>query len=159
MTLFKGTALTLMIITSGLSAGLLCAFAYSVMPALNRTKPDASVVVMQRVNTVILNPVFAVIFFGGALFGAVSSVLWRNDELRWWVLAGFVLVLAGIVVTMAINVPANGRLAAAGDVTDADATRVWADFVGVWVRWNIIRAVLTTAGFALPVVGLVVTRP
>ena len=76
------------------------------------------------------------IFVGQDLYSGGSFVYDPWVLYRRGIITAPNVVLAGIVVTMAINVPANGRLAAAGDVTDADATRVWADFVGVWVRWR-----------------------
>ena len=69
----KDTLLTLTVVTTGLSAGLLAAFAYAVMPGLDRAGPSVAVPAMQRINVAILNPLFAVIFVGGVVFGALSS--------------------------------------------------------------------------------------
>ncbi|PKZ63810.1 hypothetical protein CYJ73_19890 [Gordonia terrae] len=45
---------------------------------------------------------------------------------------------------------------AAGVVRGDEAVRVWTRFTAVWVPWNIVRSVLTTAAVAVLVVGLAV---
>ena len=58
------------------------------------------------------------------------------------------LYLAVVVVTMVVNVPLNNRLAAAGDADRIpDIAAVRSAFEGAWVRWNVVRAVLSTAAF------------
>ncbi|GAC70554.1 anthrone oxygenase family protein [Gordonia soli] len=137
----KGVVLVLAITTVGLAAGLFAAFAYSVMPGLDRSNPAAAVQVMQRINVAILNPVFAVVFAGGLVFAGLVVVLWWGTGLRWWAVAALALYIVGMLVTFACNVPLNNRLDAAGDVTVADAARIWSDFTVPWVRWNIVRGV------------------
>lgn len=153
---FGGIALTLTVVTTGLSAGALAVFGYAVLPGLNRAGPQVAVPAMQRMNVAILNPLFMVIFFGGLVLGLVSLWVYWGSSLRWWLLAAVALTAAGIAITMAINVPANDRLAAAGDVTTA--TAAWADFTAIWVRWNTVRAVLTVTSFAVLVAGLIWSR-
>ncbi len=154
----KDTLLTLTVVTTGLSAGLLAAFAYAVMPGLDRAGPSVAVPAMQRINVAILNPLFAVIFVGGVVFGVLSLWAFWRDDLRWWIVAAVILVVIGLVITGIANVPANNRLDAAGDVHGSDAARAWSDFYGNWVRWNVIRAVATAAGCATLVVGVLSTR-
>ncbi|MEE3849746.1 anthrone oxygenase family protein [Gordonia sp. LSe1-13] len=158
MNILRDIVLVFAITTTGLVAGLLAAFAYAVMPGLQRAGAPAAVPAMQRINDAIINPVFAVIFFGAVGFGIVAVLLWWGDAMRWWLIAGVVLTLMAVVITAAVNVPLNNRLVAAGDVPAADAPTVWADFVGPWVRWNLIRAVIATAGFAVMILGLLQTR-
>ena len=157
MSTVRSVVLVLAIVTSGLTAGLFAAFAYSVMPGLNRAGAQAAVPAMQRINAAILNPVFALIFFGGLLVAALSVWLVWGERLRWWALAAAVLYLLGVLVTMALNVPLNDKLAAAGD-SPATMAQTWSDFADPWVRWNIVRTVIHLAGFATLVTGLVVAR-
>jgi len=52
------------------------------------------------------------------------------------------------VVTAAVNVPLNNQLEAAGPadrITDLPAVR--ARFEATWARWNVVRAVASTAAF------------
>ncbi|MXP24001.1 DUF1772 domain-containing protein [Gordonia sp. HNM0687] len=155
MSALRDVLLVLTVVTSGLSAGLLATFAYAVMPGMRRASPLSSVAVMQRINVAIINPLFAVIFFGPLLFGGLGIVFWWDEPLRWWLVAGVGLTVAAVAITMVVNVPLNNRLAAAGTVADGDAPVVWTQFARPWVRWNIIRAVVATAGFVVIVVGLV----
>lgn len=143
--------------TTGLSAGVLAGFGYAVIPGLTRARADVAVPAMQRMNGAILNPLFAVVFAGGVVFGAPATWAVWDHPLRWWVFSSTLLTFAGVAITMAIHVPANNRLDAAGDVRGEETDRVWSEFTAVWVPWNIIRSVLTTAAIAVLVVGLLVT--
>jgi uncharacterized membrane protein len=68
----------------------------------------------------------------------------------------FALYLVAFVSTIRINVPLNDRIKAAGD------PELIADLAGVrerfnearWVRWNIIRTVLSLLAFVLLAVAL-----
>jgi uncharacterized membrane protein len=71
--------------------------------------------------------------------------------------AGAVLYGVGLLMTMAFNIPLNNTLEAAGDpdgIGDLRAARE--AFEASWVRWNMARAVVHTAAFAVLVVGAVI---
>jgi uncharacterized membrane protein len=131
-------ALVAATITTGLVAGLFAAFSYAVMPGLAGTDDATFVSSMQRINTAILNPVF------GLLFGGALVLHLRRAPVLPWVVAGVVLYVLVLVVTMALNVPLNDRLEAAGS---ADPGAARAAFEDVWVRWNVVRSVLSVASF------------
>ncbi|WP_439031608.1 anthrone oxygenase family protein [Gordonia terrae] len=154
MELLRDVLVTLTIVCTGLSAGVLAGFGYAVIPGLNRAGAAVAVPAMQRMNGAILNPLFAVIFAGGVVFGCASTWASWDSGLRWWVVAATALTTLGVVITMAVNVPANNRLDAAGEVPGDEAGRVWSQFTGVWVPWNVVRSVLTTAAAVVLVVGL-----
>ncbi len=158
MTGWRGAMLTLTVLTTGLSAGVLSVFAYAVLPGLNKAGPQVAVPAMQRVNVAIINPLFMVIFFGGLIFGTISVWAYWDHRLRWWLLAAVALTAAGIVITLAINVPANDQLEAAGEVSATTAPQTWSDFTAIWVPWNIVRALLTSASFATLIVGMLRAR-
>jgi uncharacterized membrane protein len=147
-------------IAAGLMAGLFFAFAASVMPALRGADDRAFVDVMQRINAAIINPVFMTVFMGGlAVTAAAAIAYWRNDGggALPWIVAGLVLYVAMFLVTIAINVPLNNTLDAAGDVARiSDVGAVRHHFEGPWVAWNIVRAVLNVAAFACLAVALFV---
>ena len=66
------------------------------------------------------------------------------------------LYAAVLVITFRVNVPLNDRLAAAGDPgTLADPAAVRASFEQTWARWNVVRAVCSTAAFGCLVGALV----
>ncbi|GGF08647.1 anthrone oxygenase family protein [Williamsia phyllosphaerae] len=152
MTALRQTILVLGVTTTGLMAGLFCAFAYAVMPGLHRTDARTLVTAMQKINAAIVNPVFLLLFFGGLVVTVAAAWLCRHEAIAPWVIVAAVLYLLGLVVTVAFNIPLNDRLAAA---TDPDTAR--AAFETAWVRWNLVRAVLHTGGFMVLAAGLVVS--
>jgi uncharacterized membrane protein len=142
------------VVTNGLMAGLFAAYSYAVMPGLGRTDDRTFVAAMQQTNAAILNGWFGVCFGGAVLLAAVAAVLHRGRPGLGWIVAGLVLYVAVLGVTFAVNVPLNDALAAAGDVDPAGAR---ARFEGAWVRWNVVRAVLSTAAFGCLTWALVAT--
>ena len=137
-------------VTTGVVAGLFYAFSICVMPGLRGTDDRTFVDVMQRVNVAILNGWFA-LCFGGALVctgAAVVQSLSRRGEV-WPVAAALTLYVVVLAITFAVNVPLNNRLQAAGAPAGlSDPAAVRAAFEDLWVRWNVVRAVVSTAAFA-----------
>ena len=144
MTGWTTAVLVAAVITNGLMAGLFAAYSYAVMPGLGRADDRTFVEAMQRTNAAILNGWFGICFGGAVVFAAVAVVLHRGRPGLGWIVAGLVLYVAVLVVTFAVNVPLNDALAAAGN---ADPAGVRARFEGTWVRWNVVRAVLSTGAF------------
>ena len=135
------------VLTAGLMAGLFAAFSYAVMPGLGQAGDAAFVAGMQKINVAILNGWFGICFGGALVFSVAAAALHlaagRRAALP-WIVAGLVLYLLTLVVTAAVNVPLNDKLAAAGP-TDPHAARE--AFEASWVRWNVVRTVTCTAGF------------
>ena len=147
-------------ITNGLMAGLFAAYSYAVMPGLGQTDDRTFVQAMQQTNAAILNGWFGICFGGALLFAAAAAVLHLGRPGLPWIVAGLVLYAAVLVITFRVNVPLNDRLAAAGaPATLADPAAVRAAFEGVWVQWNVVRAVCSTAAFGCLVGALAVRGP
>ena len=143
---WPGAALLAGTVTSGLMAGLFTTFSHAVMPGLGRTDDATFVQSMQRINVAILNGWFGISFGGALVFTAIAAGLHlgrANRSVLPWIVAGLVLYAAVLVITFAVSVPLNDRLNAA--TTDFAAARE--AFERGWVRWNIIRSVLSTAAF------------
>ena len=69
--------------------------------------------------------------------------------MRTWVGAAFGLYLVVVIITIAIHVPLNDAIKAAGDpdrIADVAAVRA-AFHESRWVAWNAVRAIATTAAF------------
>jgi uncharacterized membrane protein len=117
---------------SGLLAGVFFAYAVSVMPALRAMNDATFVAVMNKINVVIVNPVFLAVFLGAP---AVSLAVlgWERGA---WAIAGAILAVVTLVITFAFNIPLNNALAAGG-AREA--------FENPWVMWNIVRTVTGTA--------------
>jgi len=140
-------------LTTGLGAGLFYSYACSVMPGPARADDRSFVEAMQRINVAILNGWFMLSFLGSAvLIVAAGALELRGGGSRTvllWISAAAVFQLAVLVITGLVNVPLNNRLAAAGSPGGiADLGAVRAAFETTWVRWNLVRALSSTAAFA-----------
>lgn len=113
-------------ISAGLLAGLYCAFAVAVMPALHGLDDAAFVDTMNRINVSIVNPIFLLVFFAAPLLAIVAAVLVRTPALC----AAAVLGVITLLITVVVNVPLNNKLA-------EGASR--ADFENLWVLFNDVR--------------------
>jgi uncharacterized membrane protein len=137
------------IVAMGLFAGVLYAFAVSVMPGLAHTDDRTFVDVMRRINTAIQNPVFFASFFGALIFTAIAALLLRRSRSRdaaKWTVYALGLYLLALAVTSAANVPFNDQLAkagASGAITNLAAVR--RHFETPWVVWNVVRTLACTA--------------
>ena len=118
---------------SGLLAGLYFAYAVSVMPALRSMDDATFTTVMNRINVVIVNPVFLTVFLGAPAL-AVALLAWDRSP---WAIAGAALAVVTLLVTVVFNIPLNNALAAGGE---RDA------FETPWVLWNVVRTITGTAG-------------
>lgn len=138
-------------LTTGLGAGLFYAYSCSVMPGLARVDDRSFIEVMQRINVAILNGWFMLSFLGALVLIGVAGVLALRAGSRAllpWIVAAAAFQLAMLVITGAVSVPLNNRLAAAGAPDHiADPAAVRAAFESAWVRWNLIRTLTCTASF------------
>jgi uncharacterized membrane protein len=148
-------------VTSGLIAGLFYAFACSVMLGLRRTDARTFVNTMQQINVAIINGWFLVCFVGALVLIVAAATLQFGQDQRPalpWILAALILYLAVLLITGRVNVPLNNELAAAGEVdriTDLAAVRE--RFEARWVRWNVMRAVASSAAFGCLTLALTLT--
>jgi uncharacterized membrane protein len=155
MDTLRGAALIAATITTGLMAGLFFTYANSVLPALKGADDRTFIDAMQRINISIVNPLFLLAFLGAAALGVLATFLHLGRAGFGWVLAGTVLYLATLVITFAINIPLNNALDAAGDPTRiTDLAAVRAQFESTWVRWNLVRALTSAAGFVCLVLAV-----
>jgi uncharacterized membrane protein len=149
---------TLLIVASvgaGLMGGLFFVFSNTIMNAFDRLPAGGGVPAMQRINEVILNPVFFLVFFGTAALCLVLLVFYVSHLDRsgaWAACAGAVLYLVGCMgVTMVCNVPLNNKLAAV-PATATDLLAQWQAYRVPWTQWNHVRTItcaLAAAAFAI----------
>ncbi|MFJ2028067.1 DUF1772 domain-containing protein [Streptosporangium sp. NPDC087985] len=157
--LFRSATLVASTLTTGLMAGLFYAYACSVMLGLARTDDRTFVGAMQWINVRILNGWFLLPFLGALLLIALAGALHLRGDGRSvlpWIVAALVLYGMTLAITFAVSVPLNDRLAAAGSPDGvADLAAVRAAFEAAWNRWNIARAVTSTAASGCLVWALV----
>ncbi len=142
---------------AGIMAGLFFAFSTFVMTALGRLPPPQGIAAMNAINTAIMTPLFALVFFGTPLACIaliVRGVLqWQAPGSAWLVAGGAVYILGGLVVTLIFNVPLNNALAAS-DPVSADGASLWTRYQSVWTNWNHMRTVACLVATALLIVAL-----
>ncbi len=136
-------------ITTGLLAGMFYAYASSVMLALRQLDDRTFVDVMNRINTVIVNPIFMLTFLGSvALTGLAAVLYWRTDQrtVLWWVLIALALNVISFLITSGGNVPLNNQLM---DTSSGDFAALRQQFEGPWVTLNIVRALFNTGALGI----------
>lgn len=121
---------------AGLLAGTYVAFLVAVMPALHDQPDDVFARVMNRINVVIVNPAFLLLFLGAPVVTALA-LWWNRTPL---VVAALVLAVVAVLITAAANVPLNDALAAGGSRSD---------FETPWLIWHSVRTLATIASFVL----------
>jgi uncharacterized membrane protein len=167
--LFRGVTLIAATLTMGLMAGVFGLYAHTIMPGLGRANDRTFVGAFQSIDKAIINPLFLGTFLGALVLTGLAVALHLGEDGRSvlpFTAAALVLYLAIFVVTLAVNVPLNDGLKAAGDpdrIADLAAVRERFDEAR-WVRWNIARAVASTAAFgclawALVLYGRIPTSP
>lgn len=148
--------LTVMLIAASVGAGamggLFFIFSNTIMSAFDRLPNGGGVPAMQRINEVILNPLFFFAFFGTGVLSVVLLVIYvaRLDEPGAVLacLAAVIYVAGSIGVTMVCNVPLNNKLAAVPK-TARDLTAHWQAYREPWTRWNHVRTIACLLAAAL----------
>jgi uncharacterized membrane protein len=142
------------LVGTALMGGLFFAFSTTVMSSLQRMPAGQGATAMNIINVRIQNPLFLLVFLGTALACLVLAVLAfvQDTPGRWWLVVGAVLYIVGvIVISFAINIPLNDKLAAV-DPNSAAGAAEWLSYLAKWNPSNNIRAiacVLAVVAFGL----------
>jgi uncharacterized membrane protein len=140
-------------VTMGLMAGFFGDWAHTIMPGLQKMDDRTFVGAFQAFNQAIMDSAgFMIVFVGALVLTGVAAVLHLRAADRSplpWVTVAFGFYLATVVITMAVHLPLNDGLMAAGDPDRiADLAAVRDAFQETrWVAWNTVRAVATLAAF------------
>jgi uncharacterized membrane protein len=148
----RAAALLAATITTGIVTGVIFLYASTIMPGLRRTDDRTFIGAFQQIDTAIINPWFMFSFFGALVFTGLALVLHLDAEVRSplpWIVAALVLYVGVVVITIAVNVPLNDAIKAAGAPDQiADLAAVRERFNAArWVRWNLVRMVASLIGF------------
>jgi uncharacterized membrane protein len=145
--------------TTGLVAGVYAIYANAFMPGLAKTDDKTFVSAFQAIDRAIINPVFLGLGFVGALFFTLlAGLLQLKEDALPWIAVAFALYLITMIITIAVNVPLNDALKAAGDPETVDVAAVRAAFdESRWRAFNLIRVVLNILAFGLLAYALVLT--
>lgn len=137
--------------TTGLVAGVYGIYANAFMPGLAKTDDRTFVAAFQAVDRAILNPLFLGLGFVGALLlTLLAGMLSLKEKALPWIAVAFVLYLISMIVTIAVNVPLNDALKAAGDPATIDVAAARAAFdEAKWQAFNLARTLLALVSFGL----------
>ena len=148
--LLRGLSLLAATMLTGAMTGVFGIYANAIMPGLRTTDDRTFVGAFQAMDRAIINPAFMLAFLGALVVSAVAAGLNAGERsVLWWVAAAFALYLAVVVITLAVNVPLNDAIKAAGDpdrIADLAAVRDRFDEAR-WVAWNIVRTILSAVAF------------
>lgn len=139
--------------TIGLVAGVFGLYSHTVMRGLAHTDDRTFVGAFQALDRAIINPWFMVSFVGALLFTATAAALHLPRDARGplpWIIVALVLYVVAFGITVAVNVPLNDALKAAGEpdrIVDLAAVRSNFDEAR-WAAWNLARTITTTVAFA-----------
>src|SRR5690606_22303301 len=107
------------------------------------------------IDRAIINPWFMLTAFLGALvLTAAAAVLNLGREPLPFVAAALLAYLVVFVITLAVNVPLNDAIKAAGDADPAAAREAFHE--ARWAAFNLVRTVLSAGAFAALTWALVV---
>ncbi len=137
--------------TTGLVAGVYAIYGNAFMPGLGKTDDRTFVSAFTAVDRAIVNPLFLGLgFLGALLFTLLAGVLSLKEKSLPWIAVAFVLYLVSIIVTIAVNVPLNDAMKAAGDPATIDVAAVRAAFdEAKWQTYNLVRTLLALVSFGL----------
>jgi uncharacterized membrane protein len=142
-------------------AGLFYAWSISVTPGIAKINDGSYLLAFQSMNRAIINPLFAVVFFGMVVLLPVLSYLSFQTSMSnqfWYILAATILYFVGIMgVTIGGNVPLNNALEALQieSMTPEQMDEFRKGFESKWNRLNTIRTISSAITFLLLVMACV----
>ena len=117
---------------------------FSLSRTMSQLSPDTFLAVgHQMINN--LGGPMAVLLPLSLLSGLVTLVLLRQGRHRvafWWLLAGFLLMVAALVITLAVEVPIDNQ------IQTWTATTLPSDWRSTQTRWELFHTVRTFASIA-----------
>ena len=162
-TQLSSAVLAAAVLTMGLMAGVFGLYSHTVMPGLRHTDDRTFVGAFQSMDRAIINPWFMAAFLGALVLTGLAAVLHLSGDKRNvlpWIGAAFILYLIAMVITVAVNVPLNDAIKAAGDparIGDLAAVRQRFD-EGRWSAWNLVRTLTSTAAFGCLIAAAMMHR-
>lgn len=135
---------------AGLLSGFFFAWTNPAMMGFAHTSPAVYVEAMQHINRAVMNPYFAVLFFGMVPIALATVLLNGFNPV---ITGAAALCLLSIVVTMVGNVPMNQTMDN-WDLSNLHSASEIDAFRARWQMLNTLRTVLCSAGFGLGLIAL-----
>lgn len=141
----------LLILMTGLMAGIYFAFSVFIMKSLAELPALQAAQAMNKINDVIVNTLFLPLFFGSTLWYAgliIWSIAdWQSGQSLLVVVAASIYILGMFFVTAFANVPLNNQLKSSAS-SDTELIRFWNEYLHRWTRLNHLRMVSCMAACA-----------
>jgi uncharacterized membrane protein len=121
MTLLRTSTLMGATLTMGLVTGAFALYAHAIMPGLPQDRRPHVRRCLPADGPGHHHPWFMITAFGGAfVLTLVAGIANRGTPALPWIAAAFGLYLVAVVITVAVNVPMNDAIKAAGDPAHID---------------------------------------
>ena len=135
------------VVLNSMAAGIIFIFSNTIMPSLATFDADVGINVMNKINIVIVNPLFIVAFLGGLISAYPAIFMMANTNAytkpaRYYALASTVIFFVGeFIVTVTQNVPRNNALLAVDPDSDEGAEYWQKKYLKGWDAWNTARGI------------------
>ncbi|WP_138433977.1 anthrone oxygenase family protein [Winogradskyella algicola] len=154
----ENTAIIILIILTGLSAGLCFTWSNSITSGLGRLDNLGYLSAFQQINRTILNPTFFIVFFGPFFLSIINIYVFRNapSNIKGLLIAAAVIYTVGVVViTIFGNVPLNEMVDKTNLITASaeDLKALRATFETKWNQFHTIRTVTAIIAFILLIIS------
>ena len=142
----------LLVICTGLSAGLCFTWGNAVTPGIGRLDDFGFLMAFQQTNRVILNPAFFLVFLGPFFLGIANLFLFKNMASNiWWMLLVAVLIyfLGVILVTVFGNVPLNEMIDkhSLEALSTLELKDLRTAFEAKWNQFHLVRIITSILSF------------
>ena len=135
MNVLRAVSLLGATLTMGLVTGAFALYAHAIMPGLKTTDDRTFVAAFQAMDRAIINPWFMLTGFLGALvFTGGATLLHRGRDPLPWIAVALVAYIVVFAITLAVNVPLNDALKAAGSADPAGAREAFDE--ARWAAWS-----------------------
>ncbi|MFI1773730.1 anthrone oxygenase family protein [Thalassobellus citreus] len=157
---FQHISLGLLIVLTGLSAGLCFTWSNAITPGIGRLDDYGYLMSFQQMNRTILNPIFFIVFFGPFILGIINLFVFKNTSNSVVCLLGLAVLIyfLGIVlVTIMGNVPLNEMLDKPDlrTASQEKLTTLRNNFEVKWNQFHLIRTLSAIASFILLIMSLI----
>lgn len=147
----------LLVVFTGLSAGLCFTWTNAVTPGISRLDNLGFLMAFQQMNRVILNPTFFVVFIGPFFLGIANLVLYKNTPsmLWWWLLASVLIYSLGLVmVTIFGNVPLNEMIDQhqLETLSQLELQELRTAFEAKWNQLHLVRTISSILSFIILII-------
>ena len=126
------------VILDSMAAGIIFIFSDTIMPTLATLDTDFGISIMNEININIVNPTFAVAFFGGLISAYPAGIMWKNPN--------------------DFTIPRNNVLLAVDPESEEGASYWEVQFLKGWVGWNNARCFFSVTSAILGGLSLAFMR-